>query len=137
MKPIEILLVEDNPADAKLTEEALRESATPGHLVVANDGEEAAAFLHREGPYTDAPPPDLILLDLHLPRRSGLELLDELRADERLQRIPVVVLTGSANTGERAELQERPIWRHIVKPSDLDEYFAAIQSVLDDFTKMR
>ncbi|MDI6719911.1 MAG: response regulator [Methanomicrobiales archaeon] len=136
MNPIEILLVEDNPADVKLMQEALRESAVPGRLAVVGDGEEAAAFLRREGPYAGAPPPDLILLDLHLPRCSGLQLLDELQRDDRLRRIPIVVLAGSVGPGERAELQKRPILRHITKPADLDEYFAAIRAVLDDLAEI-
>ena len=133
MKPIEILLIEDNPADAKLTVEALRETAILNHLTVVQDGVEALAFLRREGQHATAPVPDLILLDLNLPCIGGVELLDELQADSQLRQIPAVVLTGSVDADERAELEKRNIFRYILKPSDLDVYIDAIRSLLDDF----
>ncbi len=137
MRPIAILLVEDNPADIKLTEEALREVAVPSQLTVVQDGVEAMAFLQRERPYISASTPDLVLLDLNLPRMGGIEFLDAIFADSRLQQIPIVVLTGSVDREEQAELARRPIRRHIIKPSDIDEYFTAIQSVLGDLSMLR
>lgn len=94
-RPAEILLVEDNPADVELTREGLESAKVSNHLHVASDGVEAMAFLGREGPYAAAPRPDLILLDLNLPRKDGREVLEEIKADEDLRLIPVVVLTTS------------------------------------------
>ena len=93
--PIEILLVEDNPADVRLTQEALKESKLLINLHVVGDGVEAMEFLMKEGQYADAPKPGLILLDLNLPRKDGREVLEEIKASEDLKRIPVVVLTVS------------------------------------------
>src|SRR5690349_20340134 len=95
MKPIEILLVEDNPGDARLTREALTHSKVRNRLHHARDGEEAMAFLRREGKFADAPAPDLVLLDLNLPRRDGREVLEDIKGDAQLMHIPVVVLTSS------------------------------------------
>ncbi|SRR5688572_17783317 len=95
MKPIEILLVEDNPGDARLTREALAQSKVKNNLSHARDGEEAIAFLRRQPPFTDAPTPDLVLLDLNLPRRDGREVLEDIKKDPNLRHIPVVILTSS------------------------------------------
>src|SRR5512135_2522640 len=94
-KVIDILLVEDNPGDVRLAQEALKESKVRNKLFVVDDGVEAMAFLRREGKYSGMPRPDLVLLDLNLPRKSGREVLAEVKADESLKRIPVVVLTVS------------------------------------------
>ena len=94
-RPVEILLVEDNPGDVRLTKEALVESKVHNNLTVARDGVEALAVLRREGPHANAVRPDLILLDLNLPRKDGREVLEEIKADESLRTIPVVVLTTS------------------------------------------
>lgn len=128
MNPMEILLVEDNAADILLTEEAFSEAAFAHQLHVAQDGIEALAFLRREPPYPHAPTPDVILLDLNMPRMSGLELLDVLKADDDLRNIPVVVLTTS-----RAESD---IWRsynlhanaYIPKPVTIDEFVEVVKS---------
>src|SRR6266853_5807252 len=93
--PIEILLVEDNPGDVRLTREALREAKVLNNVHVAADGVEAMAFLRREGNHVRAPRPDLILLDLNLPKKTGREVLEEVKGDTRLSHIPVVVLTTS------------------------------------------
>ena len=93
--PIEILLVEDNPGDARLTREALTHSKVRNRLHHARDGEEAMAFLRREGRFADAPAPDLVLLDLNLPRRDGREVLEDIKGDPQFMHIPVVVLTSS------------------------------------------
>lgn len=127
-KPIEILLVEDNPADILLTEEAFDEAHFPHHLHVARDGVDALAFLRREGPYAGAATPDVILLDLNMPRMGGLEVLDVLKVDDALRNIPVVVLTTS-----RAESD---IWRsynlhanaYIPKPVTISEFVDVIRS---------
>src|SRR4051812_19808002 len=94
-RAVEVLLVEDNPGDVRLTREALRDGRVRSNLHIAQDGVEALAFLRREGLYHDVPRPDLILLDLNLPKKDGREVLAEIKADERLRRIPVVVLTTS------------------------------------------
>ena len=94
-KPVEILLIEDNPGDARLALEAIREARVRNHLHWVTDGVEALAFLHREGRHGNAPRPDLILLDLNLPRKDGREVLAEIKSDDNLKRIPVVVLTTS------------------------------------------
>ena len=127
-KPIEILLVEDNPADILLTEEAFEEAHFPHRLYIARDGVEALSFLRRQGPHAGVPMPDVILLDLNMPRMSGLEVLDVLKADDALRNIPVVVLTTS-----RAESD---IWRsynlhanaYIPKPVTISEFVDVIHS---------
>ncbi|KQQ97767.1 response regulator [Deinococcus sp. Leaf326] len=128
MRAIEILLVEDNPADILLTEEAFGEADFLHRLHVARDGVEALAFLRREGAYAGAPAPDVVLMDLNMPRMSGLEALDILKEDEALRRIPVIVLTTS-----RAESD---IWRsynlhanaYIPKPVTVGEFVEVIRS---------
>jgi CheY-like chemotaxis protein len=97
VKPIDILLVEDNPADIRLTKEALKESKVKNKLYVVEDGSDAIKFLRRKGKYKNAIRPDLILLDLNLPKKHGVEVLEEIKFDEDLKRIPVVVLTVSNN----------------------------------------
>ncbi|MEO8553820.1 MAG: response regulator [Kofleriaceae bacterium] len=126
--PIEILLVEDNPADVRLTQEALREGKVKNNLSVARDGEEALAFLRREG----APRPDLILLDLNLPRRDGREVLKEIKADPDLRRIPVVVLTTSSAEVDILKSYELHANCYITKPVDLEQFITVVKSI-DDF----
>jgi chemotaxis family two-component system response regulator Rcp1 len=128
-RPVEILLVEDNPGDVRLTIEALRDAKVRNNLHVARDGVEAMAFLRREGPYANAPRPDLILLDLNLPRKDGREVLAEIKADARLRAIPVVVLTTSA--AERDVVQSYNLHAncYITKPVDLDQFIAVIRSI--------
>ena len=128
MKPIEILLVEDNPADIMLTEEAFEEAHFAHRLHLARDGIEALSFLRREGAHAEAPTPDVILLDLNMPRMGGLEVLDVLKADDMLRNIPVVVLTTSRAEGD--------IWRsynlhanaYIPKPVTVSEFVEVIKS---------
>lgn len=126
--PIEILLVEDNPADVRLTQEALREGKVKNNLSVARDGEEALAFLRREGQAR----PDLILLDLNLPRRDGREVLKEIKADPELRRIPVVVLTTSSAEVDILKSYELHANCYITKPVDLDQFITVVKSI-DDF----
>ncbi|MEP6865033.1 MAG: response regulator [Deltaproteobacteria bacterium] len=126
--PIEILLVEDNPADVRLTQEALREGKVKNNLSVARDGEEALAFLRREG----SPRPDLILLDLNLPRRDGRQVLAEIKKDDELKRIPVVVLTTSAAEVDILKSYELHANCYITKPVDLEQFITVVKSI-DDF----
>jgi two-component system, chemotaxis family, response regulator Rcp1 len=127
--PIEILMVEDSPGDVRLTKEALKEAKVLNHISVCEDGVEAMAFLRREGPYAEAPRPDLILLDLNLPRKDGREVLAEIRSDPALTQIPVVVLTTSR--AEQDVLRSYALHAncYVTKPVDLDQFISVIQSV--------
>jgi two-component system, chemotaxis family, response regulator Rcp1 len=128
---VEILLVEDNPADARLTREVFEGGRLSTHLNVVCDGEQALAFLRREGVYESAPRPKLVLLDLNLPRKDGREVLEELKSDTRLCRIPVIVLTTSAAQTDIMRAYELQANCFITKPLDLDEYFAVVRSIED------
>jgi chemotaxis family two-component system response regulator Rcp1 len=128
-RPIEILLVEDSPGDVRLTKEALREGKIRNHLSVATDGELALAFLRREGGYANAPRPDVVLLDLNLPKKDGREVLTELKADPRLRRIPVVVLTTSSNEEDILRAYDLHANCYITKPVDLDQFISVVQSI--------
>jgi chemotaxis family two-component system response regulator Rcp1 len=130
-EPIEILLVEDNPADVRLTKEALKGSKVSNNLVVLGDGEQALAFLRREGKYADARRPDLILLDLNLPRKDGREVLADVKADPDLRRIPVVVLTTSAGEEDVLRAYNLQAACYITKPVDLDQFIKVVRSIED------
>ena len=130
-RPIEILLVEDNPGDVRLTIEALRAGKIRNSLNVARDGVEALAFLRREGPHGGALRPDLILLDLNLPKKSGFEVLQEIKSDEDLRRIPVVVLTTSEIDEDVCRSYDLHANCYISKPVDLDRFFQVINSIKD------
>ncbi len=129
MKPIEILLVEDNPGDVRLTKEALREAKVYNNLYVAKDGVEALAFLRREGSFADAMIPDLILLDLNLPRKDGREVLTEIKADEELRRIPVVILTTSESEEDILRTYDLHANCYVTKPVDLDQFIHVVRSI--------
>lgn len=129
---VKILLVEDNPGDVRLTQEALKESKMLNELYVTEDGVEAMEFLNREGKFTDAPYPDLILLDLNLPKKDGRELLEEIKADERFRRIPVVVLTTSKAQEDIYRMYEQHANCYITKPIDLDQFIEVVKSI-DNF----
>ncbi len=131
-RPIEILLVEDNPGDIRLTIEALKEGKVRNNLSVAKDGVEALTFLKREGSFKNAPRPDLILLDLNLPRKDGRELLADIKADERLRRIPVVVLTTSKAEEDVLKTYNLHANCYITKPVDLDQFISVVKSI-DEF----
>lgn len=130
--PIEILLVEDNPGDVRLTIEALKEGKVRNRLSVARDGVEALAFLRQEGAHARASRPDLILLDLNLPRKDGREVLAEVKADPFLRRIPVVVLTTSKAEEDILRTYDLHANCYIAKPVDLDQFIAVVRSI-DDF----
>jgi CheY-like chemotaxis protein len=128
-RPVEILLVEDSPSDTELTVEALREARIRNHLSIAEDGVEALEFLRRQGKYAAAPRPDLIMLDLNLPRKDGREVLAEIKSDENLKTIPVVVMTTS-----RAEQDVLQAYKHhancyITKPVDFDKFLGVVHSI--------
>ncbi len=130
-RQIEVLLVEDNPGDARLTRIALEEGKMHIHLNVVEDGVEAMAFLRKQGRYAEAAHPDLILLDLNLPKKSGPEVLAEIKADETLKRIPVVILTTSE--AEKDILQAYDLFAncYITKPVDFDQFVKIVQSIED------
>ena len=131
-RPIEILLVEDNPGDVRLTIEALKEGKVRNRLSVARDGVEALAFLRREGSHTNASRPDLILLDLNLPKKDGREVLAEIKEDPRLRRIPVVVLTTSKAEEDILRTYDLHANCYITKPVDLEQFISVVRSI-DDF----
>ena len=128
---LEILLVEDNPADARLTREVFEGGRLSTHLNIVADGEQALAFLRREGIYEAAPRPKLVLLDLNLPRKDGREVLEELKSDRVLCRIPVIVLTTSAAETDILRSYELQANCFITKPLDLDEYFSVVRAIED------
>jgi chemotaxis family two-component system response regulator Rcp1 len=129
IKPIEILLVEDNLADVRLTQEALKEEKLYNNLSVVNDGVEALAFLRREGGFSSAVRPDLILLDLNLPRKDGREVLNEIKNDPELKCIPVVVLTISKAEKDILETYNQHANCYIVKPLDLNQFSNVVKSI--------
>ena len=126
---IEILLVEDNPADVRLTTEALKEEKIYNNLYVASDGVEAIAFLRREGKFVKAVRPDLILLDLNLPKKDGREVLEEIKNDDDLKTIPVVVLTVSKSEEDILKSYNLHANCYITKPVDLNQFMKVIRSV--------
>lgn len=128
-RPLHILLVEDDPADARLTAEALREAAIPHQLVTLRDGMEALAYLRRQDAFATAPRPDLILTDLNLPRLSGHELLSIIKEDTDLQGIPVVMFTTSAAPGDVQRAYQLHVNAYITKPADVDQFFAVFDII--------
>lgn len=131
-RSIEILLVEDNPGDARLTLEAMREAKMSNRIHVVEDGVEAMEFLRRQGRFGDAPRPDLILLDLNLPRKDGREVLAEVKADPDLKRIPVVVLTTSRAEEDVVRAYDLHANCYVTKPVDLAQ-FMKIVALIDEF----
>jgi CheY-like chemotaxis protein len=130
-RPIEILLVEDNPGDVRLTLEALKDGKVRNHLNVVRDGVEAMAFVRREGKFAHSPRPDLILLDLNLPRKDGREVLAEIKADPQLRRIPIVVLTTSQAEEDIVRAYNLNANCFITKPVDLDQFIKCVRSIED------
>ncbi len=128
-KPIEILLVEDNPGDVRLTQEALKEGKVLNKLHTVEDGIEALAFLNQEGSYADAPRPELILLDLNLPKKDGRDVLAEIKGNGDLKRIPVVVLTTSRSEQDILKSYDLNANCYITKPVDLDQFISVVRSI--------
>src|SRR3984893_13992974 len=128
-EPIEVLLVEDSPGDVRLTREAFKDAKVHINLHVASDGAEAMAFLAREGEYTDPPRPDLILLDLNLPKKDGREVLEEIKESPTLMSIPVVILTTSASEEDILRRCRLHANCYITKPVDLDGFLKIVKSI--------
>ena len=127
--PIEILLVEDNPGDVRLTKEALKEGKVYSNLHTVKDGVEAMEFLRRQGKYKDVPRPDIILLDLNLPRKDGREVLEEIKSDDNLKRIPVVVLTTSKAEEDVLRTYNLHANCYVTKPVDLEKFMVVVKSI--------
>jgi two-component system, chemotaxis family, response regulator Rcp1 len=128
---IDILLVEDNPGDVRLTREVFKDSKLRNQLFVCGDGEEALDFLHRRGRHAAVPRPDIVLLDLNLPRKDGREVLAEIKADPRLRTIPIVVLTTSDNDLDILRSYQLYANSYITKPVDLAQFVRVVSSIQD------
>ena len=131
IRPVQILLVEDNPGDVGLTLEALKEATVPNKLTVVKNGIEALSLLRRQGQYVGVARPDLILLDLNLPKKDGRKVLAEIKADNNLKRIPVVILTTSEDEKDVLESYNLHANCYIVKPLDLDRFITVVKSIED------
>lgn len=129
VKPIEILLAEDNPGDVRLTREALAENKIQNNLHVVGDGVEAMKFLRKLAEYTDAPTPDLLLLDLNMPKKDGREVLAEVKTDKNLRTIPVVVLTTSEAESDILKSYDLHANCYITKPLDLDRFIEVVKTI--------
>ena len=127
--PIEILLVEDNPGDARLTREALRDAKVRNNLHVVPDGVEALAFLHRQGKHAAVPKPDLILLDLNLPKKDGREVLEEIKQNDDFRHIPIVILTTSQAEKDIIESYRLRANAFVTKPVDLEQFLKVVRSI--------
>ncbi len=132
VRPVEILLIEDNPGDVRLTQECLKKSKVANHLSVVEDGIDAMNFLLQKGRFIDAPRPDLILLDLNLPRRDGREILGEIKGDENLRRIPIVILTSSDSEADIYRAYDLHANCYIIKPIIFEE-FVKIITLIENF----
>ena len=131
LKPVEVLLVEDNTGDVRLTLEAMKEGKVINNLSIASDGVEAMAFLRKEGRYKDAARPDIILLDLNLPKKDGREVLAEIKADPSLRLIPVVVLTTSQAEEDILRTYNLHANCYVTKPVDLEQFINVVKSIND------
>jgi len=131
VKPIELLLVEDSEPDVRLTKEALCEAKIKNRLWVVEDGVEALEFLRQQGRFADAPRPDLILLDLNLPRKDGRQVLKEIKSDDSLKRIPVVILTTSKSEEDVLRAYDLHANCYITKPVDFNRFMQVVKSVED------
>ena len=128
-EPIEILLVEDSPDDADLTIDALRDGRVRNRITHVEDGVEAMNFLRRHGKYSEAPRPDLILLDLNLPRKNGREVLAEIKLDQDLRRIPVIIMTSSDDEKDILAAYNLYVNCYVTKPVDLDQFIGVVKSI--------
>jgi len=129
VKPIEILLAEDSPGDARLTVEGFKDAKVKSNITVVEDGREALAYLRHEGPYANVDLPDLILLDLNMPRKDGREVLAEVKADEKLKHIPVLIFTVSSADQDILAAYNLQASAFITKPIDLDEFITVVKSL--------
>ncbi len=129
VRSIEILLAEDNPGDVRLTREALKENKVQNNLHVASDGVEAMEFLRKIGRHANAPTPDLVLLDLNMPRKDGREVLAEIKADAHLRKIPVVILTTSEAESDVLKSYDLHANCYITKPIDLNRFIEVVKSI--------
>ncbi len=128
---VEILMVEDNPADIRLTQEAFKDAKVLNSMHTVGDGVEAMAFLRQEGRYSGSPRPDLILLDLNLPKKDGREVLAEIKQDSNLRRIPVVILTTSDDEMDVLKAYDLHVNAYVKKPVDLDQFIKVVEAVED------
>ncbi|MBI5491545.1 MAG: response regulator [Deltaproteobacteria bacterium] len=128
---VEILMVEDNPADIRLTQEAFKDAKVLNSMHTVGDGVEAMAFLRRQGEYASSPRPDLILLDLNLPKKDGREVLAEIKQDPDLKRIPVVILTTSDDEMDVLKAYDLHVNAYVKKPVDLDQFIKVVEAVED------
>jgi CheY-like chemotaxis protein len=131
-RPIEVLLVEDDPGDVLMTQEAFKDYKIANQLTVVSNGEDAISYLRRQGRYADVPVPDLVLLDLNLPRRDGREVLRDIKGDPDLRRIPIVVLTTSDAEEDVLASYDLHANAYVRKPVDFDQFVAAVRAI-DDF----
>ncbi|MEU9171636.1 response regulator [Streptomyces sp. NPDC048420] len=134
--PIDVLLVEDDPGDELMTREAFEDNKIGNTLHVVRDGEEALDFLYRRGEHTEAPQPDLILLDLNLPKYDGRQVLERIKSDPELSHIPVVVLTTSAAEEDILRSYKLHANAYVTKPVDLDQFIAAVRQIDDFFVQV-
>lgn len=130
-KPVEILMIEDNPGDVRLTKEAMRANKVKNNMNIAVDGVEALAYLRREGKYSNAIKPNLIILDLNLPKKNGIEVVKEIKNDPQLKRIPVVILTTSKSEEDIIKSYNLHANCYITKPIDLDQFVNMVRSIED------
>ena len=135
-QPVDILLVEDDPGDELMTREAFEDNKIGNTLHVVRDGQEALDFIYRTGAYADAPRPDLILLDLNLPKYDGRQVLEKIKADPELSHIPVVVLTTSAAEEDILRSYKLHANAYVTKPVDLDQFIAAIRQIDEFFVQV-
>lgn len=136
VRAIDVLLVEDDPGDELITREAFEHNKISNNLHVAHDGEEGLDFLYQRGPYKDAPRPDLILLDLNLPKYDGRQLLEKIKNDDSLCHIPVVVLTTSAAEEDILKSYKLHANAYVTKPVDLDQFMSAVRQIDEFFVQV-
>lgn len=135
-KEIDVLLVEDDPGDVLMTREAFEDNKVANRLAVVSDGESAMAYLRKEGPYADAPTPDLVLLDLNLPRMDGREVLAAMKGDDALQSIPVVVLTTSEAEEDVLRSYALHANAYVTKPVDFERFIDVVRQIDDFFVQV-
>jgi chemotaxis family two-component system response regulator Rcp1 len=128
-EPVDVLLIEDNPGDVRLTKEALKDAKLKIHMHVVGDGMEAMAFLRKQGKYASSPRPDLVLLDLNLPKKDGRQVLAEIKEDPDLKRIPVVIITSSKAEEDVLKSYNLHANCYVTKPLDLDQFITVVQSI--------